>query len=116
MPSASRPELPKERGYLLSFALIGILVALLGLSLASGFELGPARPGPSDIFTGLYVMAWGFMFLAGYYFSHKSFFLRALMWVCEHQSSLRSRKMAFFVFALSFVLGLMGLLGGLGVL
>ena len=64
---------------------------------------------------GLYIMAWGFMFLASYYFGHKSFFLRALVWVCEHFSYPRGRKMAFFYFALAFGLGLMALLAGLGI-
>jgi hypothetical protein len=111
-PSTSVP--PKEPGYLLSAALIGILVALLWSAEEAGLQSGPVRPGRGTVLLGLYVMAWGFMFLASYYFSHKSIFLRALVWVCEHFSWPRSRKMAFFYFALASGLGSMAVLSGLG--
>ena len=106
---------PNERGYLLSAVLIGILAALLVAAQQAGFEAGPVKAGRGTVLLRLYVMAWGCMFLASYYFSHKSFFLRALVWVCEHFSYPRSRKMAFFYFALAFGLGFMALLAGLGI-
>ena len=56
------------------------------------------------------------MFLASYYFSQKTFFLRGLMWICEHFSNPRGKKMAFFYFALATVLGLVLVLKGLGVI
>jgi hypothetical protein len=106
-------ERPKERGILLGSTLIAFLCALLAGSLHFGVEPGPIRPG---VLLGLYIMAWGAMFLAGYYFSHKTFFLRGLIWVCEHLSAPAGRKMAFFYSALAFCLGGAGLLAGLGLI
>ena len=113
MESSSKTP-PREPGYLLSAALIGSLVALLWSAEEAGLQAGPVKPGLGTVLLGLYVMAWGFMFLASYYFSHRSFFLRALQWVCVYLSWPRSPKMAFFYFALAFGLGAMGVLSGLG--
>jgi hypothetical protein len=66
------------------------------------------------VFMGLFMMAWGLMFLASYWFSHKSAFLRGLTIFCEKLSYPSTRKMAFFYFAVAFVLGFMSVLGGLG--
>jgi hypothetical protein len=60
----------------LSLALICLLGALLCAAYLTGLEFG--KFGRGTVFLGLYTIAWGFMFLASYYFSHKSFFLRAL--------------------------------------
>ena len=57
---------------------------------------------------------WGLLFLAAYFFSHKTFFFRGLIWVCERFSHPRGRGMAFLYFALAFALGTMALLRGLG--
>lgn len=54
--------------------------------------------------------------LASYYYSHKSFFLRALIWICEHFSRPSGRWMAFFYFFLGAFMGAMGLLTGLRVI
>ena len=51
----------------------------------------------------LQVLYVGFLFLLSYYFSHKTFLLRGLMWICENISSPRSRKMAFFYFGFCFL-------------
>ena len=110
------PTTPKnETGFLLSLALVGLLVALLVAVLAVGVNSGPIQPGPRGILLGLYIMVWGCMFLASYYFSHKSFFLRGLVWICEHISYPASRKMAFFYFLLAFGVGTMALLAGMGI-
>ncbi len=105
-----------ESGYLLGAVLIGILVALLMGASSAGVETGPVKPGLGSTLVGIYFMAWGAMFLASYYYSHKSFFFRALIWVCEHLSFPPGRKMAFFYFFLAFGLGGVGTLKGLGVL
>jgi hypothetical protein len=118
MPPSRFPvsiEPPKEPGYLLSALLIGVLAVLLYAVEASGIQPGPVKAGQGPVLLGLYIMAWGCMFLASYYFSHKSFFLRALIWICEHFSWPRTRKMAFFYFALAFGLGFMAVLSGLGI-
>jgi hypothetical protein len=105
-----------EPGYLLGTVLIGILVALLIGALGAGVETGPAKPGLGSTLVGIYIMAWGVMFLASYYYSHKTFFFRALIWVCEHFSIPPGRKMALFYFSLAFGLGGVATLKGLGVL
>ena len=115
-PSSGRtPHPPSEPGYVLSAILIASLVALLWAAQEVGIQSGPVQPGLGTVLLGLYVMAWGCMFLASYFFSHKSFFLRALLWVCERFSWPSSRKMAFFYFALAFGLGLMAVLKGLAI-
>ena len=85
-------------------------------ALLEGQRPGRLQPGPGAVFLGLYIFDWGVMFLLSYYFSRKSFFFRALMWVCEHASSPKGRKMAFFYFALACGLGVAAILRGLGVL
>jgi hypothetical protein len=102
--------LPAERGVLLSATLIGILLALLCvLTVVERDSSSPAL----EVWTGLYIQVWGWMFLAAYYYSHKSFFLRGLMWVCEHFSVPPGRRMAFFYFGLCFLLGGVAILKGL---
>jgi hypothetical protein len=105
-----------EPGIALGTGLIGILVLLLVGALTAGVKSGPVKPGVGSVLLGLYIIAWGVMFLASYYYEHKTFFFRSLIWVCEHFSHPSSRKMAFFHFALCLFCGGAGLLGGLGVL
>ena len=112
----SSTDSPNEPGILLGMTLIAFLCVLLVGALYFGFEPGPIRPGIGSVLLGLYIMAWGVMFLASYYFSHKTFFLRGLIWLCEHLSAPAGRKMAFFYFALAFFLGGAGLLAGLGII
>ena len=116
LPVPSSAGSPNEPGYILSFVLIGALAGLLLAAERAGIEPGPVKAGRGTILLGLYIMAWGCAFLGSYYFSHKSFFLRALIWVCEHVSFPRNRKMAFFYFALAFGIGLMALLAGLSLI
>jgi len=112
IPRSSSRE--NERGLGLGIGLIAILLALFLAVMATDFKAGPAKPGPNTVFLGLYLIAWGCMFLAAYYYSHKSFFLRGLIWVCEHFSHPAHRKMAFFYFALSAGLGSIAVIQGLG--
>jgi hypothetical protein len=109
----SKP-IENEPGIALGVSLIAVLAALLIGALAAGVEPGPIRPGPGSVLLGLYLMAWGAMFLASYYYSHKTFFLRGLIWVCEHLSRPSSRSMAFLYAALGLGLGGMATLSGLG--
>ena len=102
--SAEQSTVRYEPGYVLSFALIGLLLALFCAGLIS-----TTLP-----WWGIYLSAWGFMFLASYYYDHKSFFLRALMWVCEHFSRPRSRNMAFFYFGLCLLPSIFVILRAIG--
>ena len=106
---------PNESGYALGSALIALLAGLLLAAVLTGDIPGPKRPGPQMVLTGLYLQTWGLMFLAAYFFSHKTFFFRGLIWVCEHFSRPRGRGMAFFYFALAFGLGSVAFARGLGV-
>jgi|GEM_PF-2816850 len=106
MPSHTTPTHENETGLALGLSLIGVLLALL-IALAFTVKFGPIQPwqpGFGSILLGIYNMAWGAMFLASYFFSHKSFFFRALIWFCE-KSHPSSRKMAFFYFAIATLLG-----------
>jgi len=114
--SSPTPSQQNELGLSLGISLIGVLFTLLALALIAGVKTGPIQPGLGSILLGIFVIAWGLMFLASYYYSHKTFFLRALIWVCEKVSHPRSRKMAFFYFGLATFIGGTTLLGGLGVL
>ncbi len=107
---------PNEPGVALGVALIVLLAGLLAGSfmMRGGVTPGPMRPGAHSVITGVYLMAWGAMFLASYYFAHKTFFFRALIWLCENWSRPRSRRMAFFYGALAFAVGGLGVLVGLG--
>jgi hypothetical protein len=110
-----------EPGYALGIGLIGVLVALLVASFVVGEEASPMQPGPMQpglgtTVLGVYLFAWGLMFLASYYFSHKTFFLRGLMWLCENLSRPPGRKMAFFYFALACGIGSMAIFTGLGII
>jgi len=114
VPPSSPPNI--ERGLGLSIGLIAILLALFLAVMFTDSQVGPAKPSPNTVLGGLLLIAWGCMFLAAYYYSHKSFFLRGLIWVCEHFSHPAHRKMAFFYFALTAGIGGMAVLTGLGLI
>jgi len=107
------PSQESETGLALGLTLIAILGGLLVAALMTGFKTGPVKPGLSAALTGMYIMAWGAMFLASYFFEKKTFFFRALIWVCENLSHPKGREMAFFYAALCLGLGGFGFLRGL---
>ena len=109
--SAPRPD---EPGYLLSAVLITPIVVLFGAYLVVGGPPDHLAASSGTIILGLYLMTWGFMFLVSYYFSHRSIFLRGLIWICEHSSWPAGRRMAFFYFALGAFGGGIVVLKGLG--
>ena len=104
-----------EPGLVLGFALIGLLVLLLVAAFVAGVKSGPVEPGLGSVLLGLYIVAWGLMFLASYFYGHKTFFFRGLIWVCEKFSHPKGRGMAFFYAALAIGLGGFATLKGLGV-
>jgi hypothetical protein len=103
-----------EPGYALSFALIAGIVVPQVASLKWGLLDG--NRGTPIMLAAVYLIFLGSAFLASYYYSHKAFFLRWLMWFCEYLSYPANRKMAFFYFALATLMGSMALLAGLGIL
>jgi len=107
-------NLEDEKGLGLGITIIAMLVVLLILPFFYGLELGPVRKGPAAVFAGIYLQFWGLLFLLSYFFSHKTFFFRGLIWLCENFSRPKGRTMAFFYFALAFGLGSIALLQGLG--
>ena len=110
-------EKPKETGLGLGLFIILILISLMISAATVGDgKLGPMKKGPGEIIGGIYLQFWGILFLLSYFFSHKCFFFRGLIWICENFSSPKGKKMAFFYFALAFGIGTMALLTGLGVI
>ncbi len=108
-------NIQNEKGLGLGVSIIAILVVLMITPFFFGYEPGPFRRDASTLFTGVYLQFWGVLFLLSYYFSHKTFFFRGLIWVCENFTYPRGRKMAFFYFALAFSLGSIAFLHGLGI-
>lgn len=111
------PEIePKqnEPGYVLGFVLIGVLVALLVATFTVSGGLPRNGRGAGNVLGGTYLITIGLMFLGSYYFSHKTFFFRGLLWICEHFSHPRGKEMAIVVFVLATVLGSIAVLEGLG--
>ena len=115
MAPAQAAKTEHETGLVLGLSLIAILVILLFAALFSGFKPGPMEPGLNTTMLGLYIFAWGAMFLASYFFEHKTFFFRGLIWVCEHFSHPKGREMAFFYAALAMGMGGFAILRGIDV-
>ena len=105
-----------EKGLALSLLII-LSLLILGVSpFFFGFEIGSMKKGASTTLTGIYLQAWGVLFLLSYYFSHKTFFFRGLIWICEHFSHPKGREMAFFYFILAFSIGTIAVLIGTGII
>lgn len=96
------------------FCILLLLAEIIAV-LSTGFEIGPAKEGINTVLVGIYVDTWGLMFFFSYFLEKKSFFFRGLMWVCLNLSRPRGRRMAFFYAGLSFILGSMGILSGMGI-
>jgi hypothetical protein len=97
----------------LGWLIIGVLVVFQAWGFAMWLPAAH-ESRTTFILTGLYLQLWGLLFLAAYFFPHKTFFFRGLIWLCEHFSHPRGKGMAFFYCALAFLLGTMALLRGLG--
>jgi hypothetical protein len=82
------------------------------------FNFGFTPAVPTDqvtwLVTGVYLLGIAALFLCAYFFENESYVFRGLIWVCEHFSSPRSRKMALFYAALGTVIGTVAILQGLG--
>jgi len=106
------PEVPDEPGYILGGVILVLLItpqvyALISYEAdrRSSYLFGPP-------FTAAYFALIGAVFLASYYFSHKSFLFRWFAWFCERGSFPATRKMAFFYFALCMLVAGIGVFHG----
>ena len=109
MPAPSSSPQPQS-GVGLGLGLIALLVALLALVI----QAEPEGRDKTLVATGAYVMAWGAMFLLSYRFSHRTFFLRGLMFVSQAFSWPRgARHMALVYGALGLGLGGSAIVAGL---
>lgn len=68
----------------------------------------------SSVFVGLFMIAWGCVFLVSYYFSHKSFLLRQIASLLDYNPILSGKMAAFFYFGLATICGIGAILQGLG--
>ena len=73
----------------------------------------PSGSREESLYTGVYVIYLGLLFLASYYWSDKTFVLRSFSWFCRH-SHPPGERMAFFYFALCTILGCMAILSAFG--
>ena len=108
-----------EKGILLGilFIAFGILIG----NIASSFDINQGSSlvkSPREILGAVYIYYLGLLFLLSYFYEHKSFLFRWLMWICLHFSHPvgYGRNMAFIYFGLSFAVGTIVLLAGLGVI
>ena len=85
--------------------VIMILVTLCALPFFFGVETGPIKRGPGSILIAIYIQSWGVVFLLSYFYSHKTFFFRAVIWVCENFSFPKGKFMALLYSLLFFGLG-----------
>jgi hypothetical protein len=105
-----------ERGTVLGWACISILVALQVAALVAGPPApGEPQTGFAVLLIGVMFVALGVMLLASYYFPHKSFFFRGLLWLAERGGRPPTKKWAFFWVVLLLVGGSIAILRGLGV-
>jgi|SRR5580658_524070 hypothetical protein len=107
------PSHVNKPGILPGLCLIFLLIALL----VASFRFAPAKfqRGAGTVLVGTYLVTWGFVLVAAYYRSYTNFFLRALLWACEHFPGTGTRKMALLWSACAFLLGGSIILSGLGV-
>lgn len=99
----SSPSQQNGRG--LGYFLIGLFM-LIQLAILLTEE--PVR----YLLNGLGLIYVGGLFLVSYFHEQRSFLFRSLMYFCTHIMIPRSRKSAFFLFALPTLLGMISLIAG----
>jgi len=99
----------------LGFALIGLLAIFVVAAWVSGMPIGkPTEPMIGPVFMGLFLVSLGVMFLASYFYSDRSFFLRWLFVFSLGFPGAKSAKMAFFWSFVSLLCGVGAIADGLG--
>lgn len=112
-PTTERP--PTSRPDTLGLGLVAVLVALVVTAWAFGMSTEtPHPPGPGPVFMGLFLLALGAMFLASYFYSAKSFFLRWLLHFAMAFPGMNSPKMAWLMAFVSALAGLGAIAQGMG--
>lgn len=106
---------PNERGLLLGIICISILLGLVIIFGIFESKFESTKWNISDIFGSFYFLTLGLMFLASYFYENKSFFFRALIWVCLHLSVPAKREMAIGYFLLAVFLSVFSFLHGVGI-
>ena len=92
----------------LGLALVAVLVVLLLLAWGFGMSIRrPAPPGPGPVFMGIFLCTLGGLFAASYFYSERSFFLRALLGFATGFPWMNNRKMAFLIAFLCLLAGLL---------
>jgi hypothetical protein len=109
------PAVSDEPGRALGGVILATLLTPQAYALLHPDATKPLHGSYGLVFTGLYIVFVGCVFLFSYFYSHKSFLFRWFIWLCEHGSFPASRKMAFFYFLLCAVLGSLAILDGLGI-
>ncbi|WAC75221.1 hypothetical protein OU995_11195 [Roseateles sp. SL47] len=109
LPLEVKTPAQEERGGVLGFALICVLAVLTVAALR-------APADTKNLVMGVYLMVWGCMFIASYFFSHKTFFLRGLLWFCVTMACPSTPKMAFFYGFMGLGMGAVSLMAGLGLI
>jgi len=100
----------KRKGWLIVLSVVLFVIVFNCLAF-----LLPSR-SLATVVTGVYIIGIGILFLLSYFFENESLVFQGLMWICENFSNPKGRKMAFFYFVLSFTVGSMAILDGLGFL
>jgi hypothetical protein len=102
---------------LLDLLIVAVGGALLIVASRFGLEAGhPPAKGVATVLGGLYVIYLGMLFLLSYFFSDACYVFSFLCYLCEACSYPAGRRMAWFYFALSLLIGSGVLLVGFGVL
>ena len=95
----------------------GLIIGVLIIGLILAYNIAPMpfieSEGEGLIATGIYIYFIGSLFIVSYYYSHKSFLFRLFMGLCEFLSWPSSRKMAFFYFGLSLMVGSLAIYDGI---
>lgn len=104
-----------QQKVMLDVMLVAAAIGLLILAIPPS-KIGTSGNEVPPVGLGFYLIYLGVLFLLSYFYSDASYIFRTLIWVCENFSHPRGRRMAFFYFGLSFLLGSCALLATFHVL
>lgn len=99
----------RSASYVLGVALVAIFALVLSGWVAALIP-GLLNDDLKRVSAGVFLVYVGAMFLASYRHSETIPFLRGFMWICEHFSRVRHRKMAFVYFVVFTIAGIVVLM------